>query len=318
MKKLSIEELKGMNKKQLYDYCRANKIKGYSNQNKTYINNLILNSYKSEKQPAKKPKTSLGSLINEYGNQRNQRRDYKTTYSLEEAAQKITQSKLKKSTRKLNFYLYGTSIRSDGIGDVDYIIVTTSKKNAISRIMDVDVKGYSYGWIYKRISTFSFVNMFPKYYKKIKGFNPWNTPEILYMVETDKMVNHIISSRTTPKIVKMWNKSGLIKKVSAINQVKKVKVKKPTFKEIKKIKNELAKNRDSHYGDIRYKEYTISPDIKESGTISGWYLDRRPNVRFHPGVGSSGFTTGSAEIKSYGMFKKIDDLVIKIIELERS
>jgi len=49
MRKLTIEQLKGMNKKQLYDYCRANKIKGYSNQNKAYINNLILQSYKPVK-----------------------------------------------------------------------------------------------------------------------------------------------------------------------------------------------------------------------------------------------------------------------------
>jgi len=48
------ETLKGMNKKQLYDYCRTNGIKGYSNMNKAYINNLILQSYKSGKQPAKK------------------------------------------------------------------------------------------------------------------------------------------------------------------------------------------------------------------------------------------------------------------------
>jgi len=46
-KQLTIEQLKGMNKKQLYDYCRSNNIKGYSNMNKTYINNLILQSYKS-------------------------------------------------------------------------------------------------------------------------------------------------------------------------------------------------------------------------------------------------------------------------------
>ena len=54
MKKLSKETLQGMNKKQLYDYCRANGIKGYSNQNKAYITNLILQSYKSGKQPVKK------------------------------------------------------------------------------------------------------------------------------------------------------------------------------------------------------------------------------------------------------------------------
>ncbi len=59
MKQLSKETLQGMNKKQLYDYCRANGIKGYSNQNKAYINNLILNFYKSGvklKKPAKKCK----------------------------------------------------------------------------------------------------------------------------------------------------------------------------------------------------------------------------------------------------------------------
>ncbi len=53
MKQLSKETLQGMNKKQLYDYCRANKIKGYSNQNKAYITNLILQSYTSRKQPKK-------------------------------------------------------------------------------------------------------------------------------------------------------------------------------------------------------------------------------------------------------------------------
>jgi len=55
MKQLTIKQLKGMNKKQLYDYCRSNNIKGYSNQNKAHINNLILQSYKSKKKPVKKP-----------------------------------------------------------------------------------------------------------------------------------------------------------------------------------------------------------------------------------------------------------------------
>ncbi|KKN53352.1 hypothetical protein LCGC14_0603220 [marine sediment metagenome] len=54
MKKLSMETLQGMNKKQLYDYCRNNGIKGYSNMNKAYITNLILQSYKSQKQPIRK------------------------------------------------------------------------------------------------------------------------------------------------------------------------------------------------------------------------------------------------------------------------
>jgi len=56
----TIEELKQMNKKQLYDYCRANKIKGYSNMNKAYINNLILQHKKKGKQPKNKILTDIG------------------------------------------------------------------------------------------------------------------------------------------------------------------------------------------------------------------------------------------------------------------
>ncbi|KKN24575.1 hypothetical protein LCGC14_0893640 [marine sediment metagenome] len=54
MKKLSKETLQGMKKQELLDYCRSNGIKGYSNKNKTYITNLILQSYKTGKQPIRR------------------------------------------------------------------------------------------------------------------------------------------------------------------------------------------------------------------------------------------------------------------------
>ncbi|KKN53370.1 hypothetical protein LCGC14_0603400 [marine sediment metagenome] len=55
MKKLSKEELLGMKKQELLAYCKNNDIKIYSNKNKAYIINVILQSYKSQKKPVEKP-----------------------------------------------------------------------------------------------------------------------------------------------------------------------------------------------------------------------------------------------------------------------
>ncbi|KKN30023.1 hypothetical protein LCGC14_0838400 [marine sediment metagenome] len=45
------EKLLGMKKQELLKYCKDNNIKVYSNKNKTYITNVILQSYKSDKKP---------------------------------------------------------------------------------------------------------------------------------------------------------------------------------------------------------------------------------------------------------------------------
>ncbi len=294
MEKLTKEELKGMNKKQLYDYCRANGIKGYSNMNKAYITDLILNFYKSgqtTKRPVKKksilPKKTENKIdkkevldrmrksvdkvgdIREYPDLMREWKSLETNMGLfarmynegvdsvnrgksvplsvsilmknykrntEVSINKILselkkRNKPKKPSKKLKLYNFGSSIRTEGIGDVSYIIVTTSKKEAISRIVKVDIKRSGSNWISQRIYINDDVNFLPTDLRKIKGFNPWNTPDILYMIETDKLVGHIISPRATPKIVKMWNVSGELKKVSTINY--NLSVKKP----VKKFKN---------------------------------------------------------------------------------
>ena len=71
------------------------------------------------------------------------------------------------------------------------------------------------------------------------------------MVETDKMVGNTISSRTIPKIVKMWNTSGVLKKVSATSQIK------TKSEKIKKLKKEIESLQDSEerHSKLIYKSY---------------------------------------------------------------
>lgn len=189
------EYLQDLTRPELSAYCRNHGIKGYSGKTKADRIKLIL-SYESGKQT--------------------------------EGKQKFVKQPKRKSTKKLKLYLYGDSIRSEGIGDVDYVIVTTSKRNAIVRILKVDTKRAGANWISQRMSIEDDVGyLFPNL-KKIKGFNPWNTPEILYMVETDKMEGNLISWRKIPVIVKKWGPSGesILRKEYVKKEIKKISVKK--------------------------------------------------------------------------------------------
>ncbi len=226
MKKISKEELLGMKKQELLTYCKNNNIKVYSNKNKAYITNLILNFYKSGNKPVKKKsieytKNQLESIedYKKYLNKNYTDPGFKKKMLSEYKKDKKNievKKPIKKSSGRLKLFIYGSNIRKNGIGDVDYIIVTTSKRNAILRVQKVDLKHPSTKLMEQRTNTFPEYNIFPKYYKKIKGFSPWNTPEILYMIETDKIFSGKISSRATPKILKKWDKSNrliFIKKI---------------------------------------------------------------------------------------------------------
>lgn len=81
--------------------------------------------------------------------------------------------------------------------------------------------------------------------------------------------------------------------------------------EIEIIKKDLTKNRETKYGDIKYGNYIICPDINEDGEIISWSLNTESKDIYH-------WLKGLIHIygEHYGIFKNIDSLCIKLIELK--
>jgi hypothetical protein len=260
------EFLQKKTRPELSEYCRKHGIKGYSGKTKAERINLILKAEGSGGPSMKKIISEARKGPEEY----------------------LKWARKEKEKSRLKLYIFRSSIRQNGIGEVEYVIATTSKRNAINRIVDVSLKKRRSNWVSQRIHVSDEV---PGDLRKVEGFEGFNMPEVLYMIETQEKRGNQISWLKTPRIIKTWDESGKFHgKKKAISK-KKPAVKMPGYfpptsevrkqKRIKELKDDLeywegAKKRHEKEGleearKKRKEHYAKASASTDKGTRKMYY-----------------------------------------------